>query len=273
MTETTRQPDMSTRIAVELPFLRRYARALTGNQKTGDHYAAATLEALLEDPSLLATDLSPRMLLFQTFHGIWVSSGSPVAEAEDTRQPEARAQWRLANLTRNTREALLLHSIEGFTTQDIGQIIRGSADEASELLTIARREMADAIHGRIMIIEDEAIIAMDIRAIVEAMGHKVTGIARTRDEAVTLARKDPPDMILADIQLADKSSGIDAVNHILKEMGDLPIVFITAFPERLLTGERPEPAFLIAKPYSEDQVKSAVSQAMFFSGTDTLRAS
>jgi CheY-like chemotaxis protein len=120
--------------------------------------------------------------------------------------------------------------------------------------------------------EDEAFIAMDIRAIVEDMGHAVTNVARTRDEAIQLARRDPPDLILADIQLADKSSGIDAVNHILKEMGELPIVFITAFPERLLTGERPEPAFLITKPYTEEQVQSAVSQAMFFASTDTLRA-
>jgi len=121
------------------------------------------------------------------------------------------------------------------------------------------------------VIEDEAIIAMDISGIVEDMGHKVTGNARIRDEAVEMARRDPPDMILADIQLADKSSGIDAVNHILREMGEVPVVFITAFPERLLTGERPEPAFLITKPYSEDQVQSAVSQAMFFASTETLK--
>jgi CheY-like chemotaxis protein len=123
-----------------------------------------------------------------------------------------------------------------------------------------------------MIIEDEAIIAMDISEIVASMGHEVTGIARTKTAAVELARKSPPDMILADIQLADKSSGIDAVNEILAELGDRPVVFITAFPERLLTGDRPEPAFLITKPYSEDQVRSAVAQAMFFTSTETLNA-
>ena len=132
--------------------------------------------------------------------------------------------------------------------------------------------MTDAVQGRIMVIEDEAIIAMDISSIVESMGHEVTGVARTRDQAVKLAKQTPPDMILADIQLADKSSGIDAVNDILGQMDEVPVVFITAFPERLLTGERPEPAFLITKPYTEDQVQSAVSQAMFFSSTETLQA-
>jgi hypothetical protein len=50
------------------------------------------------------------------------------------------------------------------------------------------------------------------------------------------------------------------------------VIFVTAFPERLLTGKRPEPAFLITKPYVEDQVRSAVSQAMFFASTETLAA-
>ncbi|ARU02319.1 response regulator [Yoonia vestfoldensis] len=272
MTDTQNLPDLATEIGHHLPFLRRYARALTGSQQSGDNYAAATLEAMLTDATVFDRALAPKTALFRAFHQIWVSSGSPVDDASDPSTPEARAQWRLSHLTENTREVLLLHSIEGFTTTDIASIIGTSADEAQSLLTIARTEMTSAIHGRIMIIEDEAIIAMDIRAIVEEMGHAVTNVARTRDEAIQLARRDPPDLILADIQLADKSSGIDAVNHILKEMGELPIVFITAFPERLLTGDRPEPAFLITKPYTEEQVQSAVSQAMFFASTETLRA-
>ncbi|WP_320178673.1 response regulator [Roseovarius pacificus] len=272
MTETSSARDLSAEIAEHLPYLRRYARALTGSQQSGDHYAAATLEALLEDQGVFQTGLTPKVALFKAFNRIWVSSGSPVQETGGTSSPEARAQMHLAGLTHNTREALLLHSIEGFPIDDIAGIVGVSPAEAEELIAIARKEMAQSIRGRIMVIEDEAIIAMDIRAIVEGMGHEVTGVARTRDEAVNLARRIPPDMILADIQLADKSSGIDAVNHILKEMGDLPVVFITAFPERLLTGERPEPAFLITKPYTEEQVQSAVSQAMFFTSTETLQS-
>lgn len=272
MKELTSQTDMTQQIAEELPYLRRYARALTGQQTTGDHYAAATLEAILADQEMFNTSLAPKAALFQTFHQIWVSSGAPVEDSASKDGPEARAQWRLSSLTPNTREALLLHSIEGFQVSDIAAIMSVTPDEASELLRIAREEMSGQIRGRVMVIEDEAIIAMDIMAMVESVGHEVTGNARTRDEAVELARRDPPDLILADIQLADKSSGIDAVNHILKELGDVPVVFITAFPERLLTGERPEPAFLITKPYSEEQVKSAISQAMFFADTEPLKA-
>ena len=116
------------------------------------------------------------------------------------------------------------------------------------------------------------IIAMDLKGIVQAMGHDVTGVARTHTAAIELAGKHRPDLILADIQLADGSSGVDAVNELLGSMGDIPVIFITAFPERLLTGDRPEPAFLISKPYSEEQVRSAVSQAMFFASTEGLNA-
>jgi len=143
--------------------------------------------------------------------------------------------------------------------------------ETRELIDVAYKEMAKSVSGKVLIIEDEAIIAMDLEAIVGEMGHRVTGIARTEAGALDLHASETPDLILSDIQLADNSSGVDAVNKILEKSPDVPVIFITAFPERLLTGEGPEPAFLISKPYTEEQVRSAVSQAMFFSSTETLK--
>ena len=252
-----------------IPYLRRYARALTGSQTSGDTFAAATLEAILTDRSVLdGTDVKTG--LFRVLFGIWSSAGAPVEEGETGAR--AKAQKHQATLTNNSREALLLFTIEGFSYGNIATILGVDAPEAAELVAIARREMADSATGSVMIIEDEAVIAMDIESIVADMGHRVTGIARTRAEAVALGRADPPDLILADIQLADNSSGIDAVNDLLADLGTRPVIFITAFPERLLTGDKPEPAFLISKPYTEDQMISAVSQAMFFSSTETLHA-
>ncbi len=263
-------PDFATSVAANVQFLRRYARALTGSQESGDRFAAATLEAILTDDAPANEETDAKVGLFRAFHLVWASAGGPIGEP-DTRL-SARAQDHMAGLTQNTREALLLHAIEGFTTSEIGQIMDVSAHEAAELIDIARREMVTAISGKVMMIEDEAIIAMDIASIVQEVGHSVTGIARTRTDAVKLAASDRPDLILADIQLADNSSGIDAVNDILAHFEDIPVIFITAFPERLLTGARPEPAFLITKPFTEEQVRSAVSQAMFFSSTETLAA-
>ncbi len=267
---STEPRDFATSVAANVPFLRRYARALTGSQDSGDRYAAATLEAVLLDDTAAKSTPDAKLGLFRAFHLVWSSAGAPVGEA-DTRL-SARAQSHMADLTPNTREALLLHVIEGFPPADVAAIMGVSTDEAIEFIEIARREMETSVAGRVMVIEDEAIIAMDIVSIVEDLGHGVTGVARTRTEAVALAASNRPDLILADIQLADNSSGIDAVNDILAQFDDIPVIFITAFPERLLTGSRPEPAFLITKPFSEDQVRSAVSQAMFFASTETLAA-
>lgn len=268
--QTNEGQDTTTTIAANLPYLRRYARALTGSQTTGDRYAAATLEAILAGIGDLPVSPNGKIALFHAFHLVWSSAGAPIGEPDSSLS--ARAQFHMVDLTPNSREALLLHAIEGFTPAEIAEIMVITVSEASDFIDIARREMENSVAGNVLVIEDEAIIAMDIVAIVNEIGHRVTGIARTRAEAVQLAAAQPPDLILADIQLADNSSGIDAVNDILAQFEGIPVIFITAFSERLLTGQRPEPAFLITKPFTEEQVRSAVSQAMFFSSTATLAA-
>ncbi len=273
MTAQTPTNDLSTVIAAELPYLRRYARALTGSQQSGDRYAMATLEAIVADPDLLTGAARAKAGLFQVFHGIWTSSGAMVDGTDDTEGTlERRAQDKLRTLTPNTREALLLRSVEEFSVDEVATIMGIERGDAEHLFEVAMADMASMVTGDILIIEDEAIIAMDLHSIVSSMGHTVTDIARTRDAAIRLGKATEPDLILADIQLADKSSGIDAVNTLLAQLGERPVIFITAFPERLLTGERPEPAFLITKPYTEEQVRAAVSQAMFFSSTESLLA-
>jgi CheY-like chemotaxis protein/DNA-directed RNA polymerase specialized sigma24 family protein len=261
--------DNSATVARHLPYLRRYARALTGNQTSGDQYAVAVLETIVADPGMLSAHADPKVSLFSVFHSIWSTSGAPVAEADDVISGAAQAH--MAGLTLNSREALLLNTVEGFDQAEVAEIMGIDLAEAQHLIDVAVQEMERSVRGSVLVIEDEAIIAMDIVAIVEGMGHRVTAIARTHAEAVEMAASERPELILADIQLADNSSGVEAVNDILAQFGNIPVIFITAFPERLLTGERPEPAFLINKPYTEEQVRSAVSQAMFFSSTKTLQ--
>ncbi|PRY92904.1 response regulator receiver protein [Hasllibacter halocynthiae] len=272
MDDQNAAPDIATTVAGQLPYLRRYARALTGSQPSGDRYAEATLMAILEDRSVFDRALEPRTALFKVFNSIWISSGAPVDEDGGEGGLSGRAQAHMQNLTPNSREALLLHTVEEFGFDQISSIMDIPQEDAEAYVRTAQREMQDAVAGKVLVIEDEAIIAMDIQSIVSEMGHKITGVARTRDGAVDLGNKERPDLILADIQLADNSSGIDAVNDLIGTLGEVPVIFITAFPERLLTGDRPEPAFLISKPYTEDQVRSAVSQALFFASTETLHA-
>lgn len=257
---------LGQQLAPHLPFLRRYARALTGSQHQGDQYVRATLEAIVGSPDQFPRDVDPRLGLYRMFQGIWSSANfdetADERPAEEIDQ-EAIARARLARMTPLSRQALLLTAMEGFTTEDAAYLIEVDPSEVDDLVAEAMVEIEKQTRARVLIIEDEPIIAMDIETIVRDLGHELTGVAVTRDEAVALAMEDRPGLVLADIQLADDSSGIDAVKDILAEF-QVPVIFITAFPERLLTGERPEPTFLITKPFQRSTVKAAISQALFF---------
>lgn len=254
---------LSTKIAPYLPTLRRYARAVTGSQTSGDAYVAATLEALIADVSIFPETNSDRVSIFKLFSSVFKTVDIEVPEIDSPFAWEQRAAANLTAVSPMPRQAFLLQSVEEFSNGDIAQVLSVDESEVSDLLTQASQEISSQVATDIMIIEDEPLIAMDIEQLVSELGHSVTGIARTHTEAVELFEKSTPKMVLADIQLADGSSGIDAVNDILKT-ADIPVIFITAFPERLLTGERPEPAFLITKPFNPAQVKALISQALFF---------
>ncbi len=249
-------------VASHLPLLRRYARALTGSQKSGDAYVAATLESLIEFPASLDKTLPPRVALYRIFHTIWASSTAKLSDAP-AGTLEAKVQERLGALSPLSRQALLLTTVEGFSNEEASNIIGRPLSELNNLVAAAREEIARQTKARVLIIEDETLIAMDLHDIVTRLGHEVVGAADTARMAVAVAARQKPDLILADIQLADGSSGIDAVSEILTGTS-VPVIFITAFPDRLLTGERPEPTFLITKPYLEETVQAAVSQALFF---------
>lgn len=252
-------------IAPQLPYVRRFGRALTGSQSRGDAYVVALLEALVADQSIFDRTLEPRTAAYRSFLHVWnaMPMNRQTDTPETTRAGESVADRRIETLTPEPRQAFLLASVEEFSTEEIALILGKSEDEVRELVDTASREISQQIAARVMIIEDEPLIAMDIESLVSEVGHDVVGIAATRKEAVALAKKSTPGIILADIQLADGSSGIDAVNDILREF-NVPVVFITAYPERLLTGDRAEPAFLVTKPFKPEMVKAVISQALFF---------
>ena len=248
------------RLAPHLPYVRRYARALTGDQTTGDNYVRVALEALAAGERQLPQDMTPRVALYHIFHAIWSATG---AQLESDNQEASDATQRLMKISPRSRQAFLLTALEGFTPSEASQILAVDVRTVERLIAEAQSDIDAELATDVLIIEDEAIISADIESLVTELGHRVVGIATTHDEAVDLIAANPAGMVLADIQLADGSSGIDAVKDILKTV-DVPVIFITAFPERLLTGERPEPTFLITKPFQPETVKAAISQALFF---------
>ncbi len=249
-------------IAAHLPYIRRFARAMSGTQTGGDAYVVATLEALVADPALFDRNIPARIALYKVFLSLWssVNTSKRGIQAEHDR---SALEANLEALTPLPRQAFLLRTVEGFNIDDVAAILDRTPGDVTALIEQAGREIADQVATSVLIIEDEPIIALDIEAMVQELGHAVTGIARTHKEAVALVRSRRPGLVLADIQLADGSSGLEAVNEILGSI-DIPVIFITAYPERLLTGDKPEPAFLITKPFQPEAVKAAISQALFF---------
>lgn len=263
---------LSEQIAPHLPYLRRYARALSGSQHSGDAYVRACLQALVTDPTLFDMSNGAKIALYKLFHALWNSTQvTPPVPDGSISIFEQTAQKRLAEMTPESRQTLLLTTLEGFKPSEAALIINKSEEEVSELIKQAIADIDRQMSTNVLIIEDEPMISMDLSDIVEELGHQVTSVARTADEAVTSALKERPGLVLADIQLADGSSGIDAVSAILDQF-EVPVIFITSFPERLLTGERPEPTFLITKPFNPNTVKAGISQALFFNSTASVAA-
>ncbi|WP_274627548.1 response regulator [Arvimicrobium flavum] len=255
--------NLSARIAPHLPFLRRFSRAVSGSQTSGDALVAATLEAIIADTSVFPDASNERVALYKLYAKLFTSVALRIPHETPAALWERRAAANLSSLAPRQRQAFLLIAVEGFSDDEAAEILDADPDEFAQLLSQASVEISRQVATDVMIIEDEPLIAMDIEEMVESLGHRVVGTARTHKEATALFEKTNPKLVLADIQLADGSSGIDAVNEILAT-ASVPVIFITAFPERLLTGERPEPAFLVTKPFNPDMVKALISQALFF---------
>lgn len=255
---------LSQQIAPYLPYLRRYARALAGSQNVGDAIVVQTLEAIIEEPASFPKQHGARAGLYRVFSTLWstISESSFPAEELENSGATSSVMQNVARLTPRSRQAFLLNLVERFSPSDIAFILDVDLEAVSGFLSRAEREIAECIATDVLIIEDEAVIAAELSMIVRELGHSIIGVARTQTEAQKLARQRQPGLVLADIHLADGSSGIDAVNDILQQ-GAIPIIFITAYPERLLTGQRPEPTFLISKPYDVEAVKATICQSLF----------
>jgi DNA-directed RNA polymerase specialized sigma24 family protein len=255
-------------VGPHLPYLRRFSRALTGSQQSGDAYVEALLETLIADPSAIRTSASEaRVSLYALLCRLW-DSVRINRNAEHRDHWEEAAQLTLDHIAPRPRQAFLLTAVEGFSREEAAEILETDEAGVAALIEQASQDISEAMATDVLIIEDEPLIALDIEEIVRQLGHRVTGIARTHGEAMKLAGARRPGIILADIQLADGSSGIDAVNDLLADFS-VPVIFITAYPERLLTGARPEPAFLITKPFVPDMVKAMIGQALFFDTRST----
>jgi len=253
--------NLSESITRTLPFLRRYARAVSGSQKRGDEWVRLCAEVAVQQPELVAAAADTKLGVFKLFHSLQQPFGGLDPAASDANGVSGRLKESLTDMAPLQRQVLLLTVLEGFTAGDAAEILNIDIETAEANLQAAREELRRVASVRILVIEDEAIIALDVADIVRNAGHEVVGIAATEKAAIELAKKHSPHLVLADIQLRGADSGIAAVNEIMKSM-TVPVIFVTGFPERLLTGKRVEPAFVISKPFDPDLLRAAIAQAL-----------
>lgn len=255
----------STGLMAHLPYLRRYARALCGDQDLGDACVRATLKSLTADHDHAALDAIPRVALYNRFQDVWRSTAGQVRADphEPSSQDVAIAMRRLLRMPPRSRQAFLLTAVEGFSHADAASVLDTDVDELETRIAEAQAEIEGQLATDVLIIEDEPLIAADIEALLGELGHRVIGVMTTRDEAIRWMRDHTPGLVMSDVELADGSSGLDAVREILADR-PVPVIFVTAFPERLMTGERPEPTFLITKPFKPKTLKAVIGQALFF---------
>ena len=243
-------------ISGELPYLRRYARALLGTRSAGD----AAVETMLETKMLVMLSegrtLSQRKDLFRALD-------ETIMEELSKGKLNQEVAKILRSMTTDERRAVMLSAVEGFSIFETAEILCTSTNFVEQALMDAETSLKSALATTVMIIEDEILIAEMLAGIVLDAGHSVLGIATTHRQAIELSKSGNFGLILADIALADGSSGAEAVAEILADSPrQVPVIFITAFPKRLLTGQGAEPAFLITKPFQPRQVRAMVEQAV-----------
>ncbi|HPF23470.1 MAG TPA: response regulator [Hyphomonas sp.] len=243
-------------ISGELPYLRRYARALLGTRSAGD----AAVETMLETKMLILLNEgrtpAQRKDLFRALD-------ETIMEELSKGKLNQEVAKILRRMTTDERRAVMLTAVEGFSIFEAAEILGAPTNFVEQALVSAETSLKSALATTVLIIEDEVLISELLASIVLEAGHSVLGVATTHREAIALAASGSFGLILADVALADGSSGADATAEILSvRPRPVPVIFVTAFPKRLLTGESAEPAFLITKPFQPRQVRAMVEQAV-----------
>lgn len=231
------------RIEKLVPYLRRFARASTGDTSTGDACVERVLQRVIDvslDTGFEDTAIDRERLYQMLDQELNALNAAPAARA---------------------RRALLLIAVENLPGRAVRRILGITADELEKMLILAEADFASSTATRMLIIEDEPLISAQLKRIAESLGHTVTGIALTADDAIAMSQKEIPDIVLCDIHLADGSQGTDAIAA-MDLSDDVPVVYVTAYPEKYLSTSNEGPSYLITKPFDPEYLKAVIGHAL-----------
>lgn len=251
-----------------LPFLRRYARALTGSTERGDDLVTRGVEVAMMAPSRFGLDKGEgaRLSLYALLHLLFDEDretgadderheGRPVASPH----PIERA---LATLPELYRRMYLLITLEELSQAEAAQVLHLTAADALVTLKEARERVRSALTQRVLVVEDNPVLAMEIGELVADMGHVVCGTAVNEQEALELLEAESPTLALLDVRLADGGSGVEIARR-LRRVRSLRTIFVTAFDGDLEELGARHLGQIVRKPFTNDAIRAAISRAVF----------
>ncbi|MAW82727.1 MAG: hypothetical protein CMI63_21030 [Parvularcula sp.] len=238
----------------DLRFVRQFARAVTSDQFLGDEIAAAALQRFDYSAVEGLPDRERQITVFRAFYDAWRSASAEGGAAFSNRSVLAARPF----TAEPPRQLVLLVDVIGLEIEKAAALIGVEPSEAKRLLSEERRRIAATqVSGTALVIEDEPVIALEVAATLETIGLKVLATARTADDAIRLANKHRPDVVMADYDLGAGRTGLDAVREITSTLPVIAI-FLTAYPDDVLSGDDYEPTFILTKPFDERALRAAI---------------
>lgn len=247
-------------IVAEIPALRRYAACLTGSIAAGDRLIGKALRAILAGQVHLVPLAGMRLALLRALHEAWepAEEAGSVATPADDRPNAGRLIQLLPPLT---RAAVILTRSEHLSAAEAAFVLRVEPAEIHYRLQAAEQEFERVMARRVLIVEDDVFTAIDLEDLVTSLGHRAIGPAMTRTQAVHLAMREEPDLILSDVRLDEQNAGIDAIREIRDRM-NVPVIFLTAYPDCFADRAILDNSYVIPKPFSDSMVSSIITNAL-----------
>lgn len=241
-----------------LPYLRRYARALTGATHLGDDLVTRGVEAAVMAPTRFGIPGPKRAPLYALLNLLFDADGEgrPMASPHPIEQV-------LARLPEPERRLYLLTALEELPLAEAAAVEQMVVEDAAERLCRVRERLRCDLTARVMVVEENPILALDLGSVVTEMGHVVCGTAATESEAMVLADTEQPTLALLDVRLADGGSGIEVARKLHEKMSALRVIFVTGNDGEIERLNQTPLGPVVRKPFSAEAVRAAITRIVF----------
>jgi CheY-like chemotaxis protein/DNA-directed RNA polymerase specialized sigma24 family protein len=239
-------------VLAELRNLRRYAFCLLGNRLLSDMAVEAALDSVVSDVLAESGRAISRLDLYKSVNE---------AAAERLRSGNISTAFgtslhsRLLRLPELQRHVAALHAVIGLSYNEIASLLSIQEGRVRQIYTtalLALRKQPLAV----LIIEDEALIAYELKVILTKLGLTVAGTARNRDEALLIAGHSKPQLIIVDYKLREEETGVEVVKAIRESLA-ANVIYVTAYPEAV-DAAMEKGDIVITKPFNTRAVERAV---------------